>query len=45
MKDQTKPAFCPVCKYFGYDCDPDEEDYELNCDAFEEREEGGELWL
>lgn len=43
--DQSKPAYCPACKYFGYDCNPDEEDYHEPCDAFEAREERSEIWL
>lgn len=44
---QSKPAYCPACKYFGYDCNPDEEEYELPCDAFEEvePEKGAWIWL
>jgi len=34
MSDQTLPADCPSCKFFGIDCNPDLEDYEKPCDAF-----------
>jgi len=38
---------CTNCRYFkgngGIDCDPDPEDYFLDCDAFEELEIEAEL--
>ncbi len=29
-------AYCPDCKYYQQDCNPDPEDYSLFCDSFEE---------
>lgn len=29
-------VYCPDCRYFGIDCDPDEEDYEKECLFFDE---------
>ena len=34
----TKPAYCPHCKYYLIDCTPDHEDWRKGCDAFEEWE-------
>jgi len=31
----TFDAWCPACKYFGVDCNPDLEDYGNPCSAFE----------
>jgi hypothetical protein len=42
---QSKPAWCPGCKYFGYDCNPEPEDYDEPCDAYEETEKGAWIWL
>lgn len=35
--NQKGGAYCPACKYFGYDCNVDEEEWTLPCDAYEER--------
>jgi len=40
-KVNTKPAYCPHCKYYLQDCTPDHEDWDLGCDAFEEGEDEG----
>lgn len=37
---QTKSAHCPGCKFFRVDCNPDPEEYDLPCDAYEPSEEG-----
>jgi len=37
----TKPAYCPHCKYYLQDCTPDHEDWDLGCDAFEGGEDEG----
>ncbi len=30
-------VYCPFCKYFLLDCDPDPCDYEKPCEAFEDK--------
>lgn len=35
FNSNKKDAWCPACKYFGVDCDPDVEDYGEPCDTFE----------
>ena len=37
--NQKPGAHCQSCKYFGVDCNPDAEDFDKPCDAFEPREE------
>jgi len=34
-----KPAYCPDCKYYGQDCNPDPEDITLPCESYEPAEE------
>ena len=29
-------VWCPNCKYFGQDCNPDIEDYDKECESYEE---------
>ncbi len=29
---------CPTCKYYGYDCNVDEEEWTLPCDYYEPKE-------
>ena len=36
MEEQAKAAFCPACKYFMQDCNPEVEDYDKPCDSFED---------
>ena len=32
---QPPPADCPSCKYFGLDCSPDPEEYNIPCESME----------
>ena len=36
--NQKGGAYCPTCKYYGYDCHVDEEEWTLPCDSYEPRE-------
>lgn len=38
---QTHPAYCPSCRFFQQDCNPDPEDYDKPCDAFKLNRTGG----
>jgi hypothetical protein len=35
---QKGGAYCPACKYYGFDCHTDPDEWLLPCDAFEVRE-------
>ena len=34
-KREMKPAYCPDCKYYEQDCNPNPEDFALPCESYE----------
>lgn len=37
-------VWCPDCKYFGQDCNPEPEEYDLPCESYEHYVEEQNNW-